>query len=506
MKFNSYRYWGETMGEQKKKGSMMESVRNVTKEKIYKTMNIITLVVSAGFLLKNVFGSEVGGMIAIGLCLFIYCIVLFIIGKINIEVDTRNLIVSCALMVVISIVSIFSGSSFSDDFLLYLAAMGLSGMFLRPHFQVVQLILADVLFVIQCMCAPHKVGPTSQFILCAIVFNLAGVLFAYVVARGRAFTLDSRERAAEMEKIIESLAMINEELNHSFDTTHERISDITLANQQVELRTGELMDDSANITTGVSDTISNCDNASELIEVCKEQINTLMQNIHHFEDVLKENESNISVMSSEIMGIKDSTYATAEVFDGIQKQMEEIVVVVEKLKTIASSTTMLSLNASIEAARAGEAGKGFAVVADKVQQLAIDSNSCSNHVEQIVGNMQKKVEETREQMLESTKTVDASLASIEALNKGFNELFANFTTLYQNIAEQDGSMNELSTSFEVIQQSVSIMADYTEKNQMSINDIADSIKIYGRNMERMEQDTVNLKQLAETMEREIHRE
>jgi len=166
---------------------------------------------------------------------------------------------------------------------------------------------------------------------------------------------------------------------------------------------------------------------------------------------------------------------------------------------------MLSLNASIEAARAGAAGAGFAVVADKVQQLAIDSNSCSNHVEQIVASMQTQVDQTRKQMMESTETVDSSLASIDALNRGFNELFTNFTSLYQNIEEQDASMNELSTSFEIIQESVSTMAEYTEKNQSSINSIADSIKIYGSNMEQMEQDTANLKQLAEDMEREINR-
>lgn len=493
------------MKEQKKKLTMTETVKNITKAKIYKTMNVITLVVASGFLLKNLIGGEIAGMIAIGLCLLIYCIVLFIINKMNVEVDKRNLIVSCALMVVISIVSIFSGSSFGDDFLLYLAAMGLSGLFLRPQYPQVQLGLANILLVIQCICAPQKIGPTSQFILCAIVFNLAGILFSFVVARGRSFIVESRQRTAEMEKIIESLALINAELNRSFETTHGRISDISNANQQVELRTSELMDDSSNITNGVSDTISNCDSASESIAICKEQINTLVENIRHFEEVLKDNESNIGAMSSEILSVKDSTYATTEVFDGIEKQMKEIVEVVEQLKSIASSTTMLSLNASIEAARAGEAGKGFAVVADKVQQLAIDSNDCSNHVEQIVANMQAQVDQTRKQMMESTENVDSSLASIDALNTGFNELFTNFTTLYQNIEEQDENMNNLSLSFDRIQESVSAMAEYTEKNQMSINSIADSIKIYGNNMEQMEQDTVNLKQLAENMEKEINR-
>lgn len=406
-------------------------------------------------------------------------------------------------MIVISIVSIFSGSSFSDDFILYLAAIGLSGLYLQPQYQQLQLGLADILLVIQCLCAPQKIGELSQFIMCAALFNLAGILFSLVVARGRSFILENQAKAAEMEKVIQSLATINAELNRSFATTQGRISDINTANQQVELRTNDLIDDSNNITLGVSDTISTCDDASERIASFKEQIRTLVENIRHFEEVLKANESNIGTMSSGILNIKDSAKATNEVFDGIHKQMEEIVDVVAQLKSIASSTTMLSLNASIEAARAGAAGAGFAVVAEKVQQLAVDSNECSNHVEQIVSNMQIQVDKTRQQMIESTESVDASLAGIDELNKGFGELLTHFHTLYQNIEEQDSSISELASSFDMIQTSISTMATYTAKNQMSINEIADSIKIYGSNMEQMENDTESLKQLAETMEKEI---
>lgn len=489
--------------EEKKKLSMTEMVKNITKDTIYKFMNGITLVVSAGFLVKNIFGNELIGSIAIGVCLAVYCIVLFIMNKTKITTDTRNLVVSVALLVVISIVSIFSGSSFSDDFLLYLAAMGMSGLFLRPQYPQIQLGVANCLLVIQCLCAPQKIGPMGQFILCVVLFNLAGVLFSFVVARGRSFILESRERTKEMERVIEQLAIINAELNKNFETTQNRISDINNANSQVELRTHELIDDSSNITVSVSDTMSTCDEALEHITVCRNQIHALLENIQHFENVLKENESNIGTMSTQILSIKDSAYATNEVFDGIQQQMEEIVDVVAQLKSIASSTNMLSLNASIEAARAGAAGAGFAVVAEKVQQLAVDSNKCSNLVEQIVTNMESQVDKTRLQMNESTENVDASLASISSLESGFNELLTSFTTLYESIEEHDSSVTNLSSSFDMIQTSVSTMADYSEKNQASINDIADSIKIYGSNIEQMESDTENIRQLVLTMEAEI---
>ena len=489
--------------KEKKKLSMTELVKNITKDTIYKFMNGITLVVSAIFLIKNVMSSEVIGSIAIGVCLGAYCIALFVMNKTKISTDTRNLVVSIALLIVISIVSIFSGESFGDDFILYLAAMGMSGLFLRPQYPQIQLGVANGLLIIQCLCAPHKIGPMGQFIMCVVLFNLAGVLFSFVVARGRSFILESRARTAEMEKVIEQLAIINAELNKNFETTHNRISDINQANLQVEQRTHELIDDSSNITSSVSDTMSTCDDAIAHINVCRSQIHDLLENIQHFESVLKENESNIGTMSTQILSIKDSAYATNEVFDGIQQQMEEIVEVVAQLKSIASSTNMLSLNASIEAARAGAAGAGFAVVAEKVQQLAIDSNKCSNLVEQIVTNMETQVDKTRKQMTESTENVDSSLASIEALESGFNELLTSFTSLYENIEEHDASVNDLSSSFDLIQTSVSTMADYSEKNQSSINDIADSIKIYGSNVEQMENDTENIRQLVLTMEQEI---
>lgn len=487
-----------------KKGlSLTERVKNITKQTIYKFMNGITVAVSAIFLIKNLLSNAIGGAVAIGICLGIYCLILFAMNKMKIATDTRNLVVSIALLIVISIVSIFSGSSFSDDFILYLAAMGLSGLFLRPQYPQVQLCVADGLLVIQCLCAPQKIGPIGQFLLCVVLFNLAGVLFSLVVARGRSFILESRARTKEMEKVIEQLAIINAELNKNFTTTHNRIADINNANMQVEQRTHELINDSGNITASVSDTMNTCDDALEHISVCRNQIHALLENIQHFENVLKENESNIETMSSQILSIKNSAYATNEVFDGIQEQMEEIVHVVSQLKSIASSTNMLSLNASIEAARAGAAGAGFAVVAEKVQQLAIDSNNCSIHVEQIVTNMETQVDKTRVQMTESTQNVDGSLASIHALETGFSELLTSFTTLYENIAEHDNSVQTLSSSFDMIQTSISTVADYSEKNQSSINDIADSIKIYGNNIEQMESDTENIRQLVLTMEAEI---
>uniref|UniRef100_UPI00405773D6 methyl-accepting chemotaxis protein n=1 Tax=Agathobacter sp. TaxID=2021311 RepID=UPI00405773D6 len=475
----------------------------ISKSSIYKFMIGLTIGVASVFFIKNLLGANMSAAIAVGCVLIAFCTILFIMGKINAVKDTKYMISSVAIIVVICVISIFSGDSLSDDFILHMAAIALAGLYLRPTYSRIQLITADCLLVMQMFVTPQKVGKLSQFLMCLGLFNLTGILFSLVVARGRAYIAQSRAQAAAAQKVIESLALINAELNRNFEVTHGRISDMNNASQQVELRTNELMDDSLNITTSVDDTMSTCNEAESRIEVCKSQIQTLMDNVQHFEEVLKANEHNIGSMSSEIITIRDSSNATNKVFDGIHSQMEEIVNVVSQLKSIAASTNMLSLNASIEAARAGSAGAGFAVVAEKVQQLAIDSNRCSDHVEQIVNSMQLQVDKTRKQLAESTETVEQSLASIDELNNSFEKLLQNFTELYSNISEQDQSVTDLADSFVMIQNSVSTMADYSNKNQLSINQIADAVKIYGSNMEQMEQDTENLHKLAETMEREI---
>lgn len=71
----------------------------------------------------------------------------------------------------------------------------------------------------------------------------------------------------------------------------------------------------------------------------------------------------------------------------IQHNVEEIVTILEYIKSIADQTKMLGLNAAIEAVRAGGAGRGFGVVADEIRNLSDSSKTTAQQINKLIDHV-----------------------------------------------------------------------------------------------------------------------
>lgn len=122
------------------------------------------------------------------------------------------------------------------------------------------------------------------------------------------------------------------------------------------------------------------------------------------------------------------------------KIVEEIKVMSETIKRIASQTNLLALNASIEAARAGQRGKGFVVVAEEVKKLSEQSTEAVSTVEELV----TQVKEVFENLSRSSQDI---LEYIDVDVKADYELFLQTSIQYQNDSEVIKNISERSNDF-----------------------------------------------------------
>ncbi len=479
--------------ETKKKEQMQD-------EKIFKIMLYATLGVASLFLVKNLISGTMSATIIIASCLAVFVAIIVTMKKMNATKENQYLIVSLALLVLIFIISINSGECYSDDFILLLAAIGMTGMYFVPKYTKYQTILGDIILIALYIINPNKAESLSQYIMCFVLFNVAAIMIYLVIKRGRSFIQSSQVRAEEAEALITSLSEINQELQNNFEKTQSRIDEIQKANVRFTQSADELRRGSDSILGEAEEVFITCGTVQDQMQASKDQVDQLNVEVTHFEQVLDENRSNLEQMNAQILSVKKSTEGTEATFGILQTQMGQITNVIQQLKAIASSTTMLALNASIEAARAGETGAGFAVVATNVQELAVDSKKCSEEVEKVIVEMQKQVTLTMEQLNQSTDKMEESLGGLQIVKDGFDVLNTEFGTLHKNIEEQNDSIASVNRSFEGLKDKVNVMRECTEENQGAVAVMSESAGVYSSNLEMVAEDTSSLRDLAMSME------
>lgn len=112
--------------------------------------------------------------------------------------------------------------------------------------------------------------------------------------------------------------------------------------------------------------------------------------------------TSINSITSQAMELTEAQETSVNAARGAQNTADETKKVTEFIRSIATETNLLGLNASIEAARAGEHGRGFAVVSDQVRKLAVNSAEA-------VGNIERSIKDTID-------VVDEIIVNIENMN------------------------------------------------------------------------------------------
>ncbi len=467
--------------------------------KIFRIMMIMVFVIAGVFLVKNLIGKTWGAVMTIGACIIVFALLTGGMKLFKIKKSIQKFVISICMMVLVFVISLFSGNYYSDDFCLYLAVIGLSGLFLQPSITVVQMVLGDIFLILQYIINPGKADPIGQFIMCVACFTVAAFVFFMTIKRGRAYIDLGEKRAEEAEQLITSMKKAGGELQNNYDKSSERIDSLQSANERLEASASEITRGSMNISREVKEVELVCDDVRERMLITENGMNAMNGEVRQVEDALADNKENMAVMSQQMGSVKEAIESANEVFALLEAQIKEIYAVTEQLNKIAASTNMLALNASIEAARAGHTGAGFAVVASKVQELAVDSNRCSGEVAGVVKVMQQRIEETVVQLADSTSAIDDSMCAMKGLEESFDSLTTKFEGLYDNMEEQNHNIAQMDEIVDELKVKIGGMNRYSEENQRSVENMADAMNVYRESMGQVVEDAKQIQELSVSM-------
>lgn len=445
----------------KKAVDVRNTKKPVTNDRIYKIMRLVTFIVAGIFLLINIIRLNVAGIIAIGAALVLFGAVLYYLQRNQVSVETKEFVTAIAVELLIFAISQFSGVSYSDDFILFLAAIGVTGMYMEPKFTKVQIIVADVLLIVMAVLNPDKAGAIGQYILCYGMFNAAAALFFLTIKRGRSFIDLSRVQAADAEKMLWAMQEMGEKLEYDFNKSSERI----------ENSTKRLGEGSNAVIHGAGVVSDSCADMHEKIRETGAHIDALNKQVKNFEFSLTENDHNMNAMTGQINAVNDIILETSQAVTDMKERMNEVAEIAEQLSTISFKTTLLSLNASVEASHAGAAGAGFAVVASEMKELSDNSDRFSDRVSEVVGQLLLQVETISEQFGGTTAALERSSNTMAELQESFKNLTQRFEQLYATIGEQTDCVQAVDKTFTQLRAKVKEMKSSSVDNNELVEQI-----------------------------------
>ncbi|APG23595.1 methyl-accepting chemotaxis protein [Syntrophotalea acetylenica] len=214
-------------------------------------------------------------------------------------------------------------------------------------------------------------------------------------------------------------------------------------------------------------------------KICASTSNNLDTAQTSFQELMATNAS-INSMTEKIAG-----YTVT--INKMDSESQEIKKIVSLIKSIATQTSLLSLNAAIEAARAGVAGKGFAIVADEVKALAEQVNGASEDIAGKINNMLSHIETCISETEDISNVAKATQAAVSKSCNGFKTMISDLEKSDDQLQSITASVEELSAANNEVHGKV------THINQIS-REVSDT-------MEEAKTSTENLYQITENLQR-----
>jgi methyl-accepting chemotaxis protein len=179
----------------------------------------------------------------------------------------------------------------------------------------------------------------------------------------------------------------------------------------------------------------------------------------------------VAATVSSINNLAGEITEAAGVISKLQKDAENVGVILDVIKGIAEQTNLLALNAAIEAARAGEQGRGFAVVADEVRTLASRTQESTQEIQQVIEQLQQASQSAVAVMTQSQEGARNSVEQVEDTGATLGAISTRVASIADMNNQIAAATEEQDATTKLIQSSVSSLSDAADRVVNSTDEV-----------------------------------
>ncbi len=267
--------------------------------------------------------------------------------------------------------------------------------------------------------------------------------FNVFVAKNNANLNSGRMHQIEQEK--NNTSKLLEEIMHASGEITSGIEEMNIKMSNLDEAMGRTCSAMEEVNTGTGESAESVQTQMTMAEEIQDKIDvvsghtkSITESVKKAQDAVRagsENMKNLEIQVGNAQKASDEAAAELAELENYTKQMQTII---ELINNVADQTDLLALNASIEAARAGESGRGFAVVASEISNLANQTQSATDDIQNLIANINNKLVdvdkaikvfvegsnkqyEVAKQTSESFDTIKNDTGDIESYTQGLSD-------------------------------------------------------------------------------------